>query len=203
MALLTRRTLGAAAFGVLFAASLAAAQAPDVVRIRGTIDKVDGQMLTIKARDGASFSVKVADNGPVRDIVKASLTDIQAGSYLAITAMPQPDGSQKAVAILVFPPGPRPPDGFSQWDLKPGSTMTNATVDSTAAAVDGQKLTVKYKDGEKIIVVPPDAEITTFKPGKMAEVKAGEKIMIFAAKKQPDGTFEAPNIAVGDYGVWR
>lgn len=202
MTSLIRGTLGAAAFGMAFAGSIATAQTPDVLRIRGTIDKVDGQMLTI-GQNGASYTVKVADNGPVREIVKSSLSDIKEGSYLAITAMPQPDGSQKAVAILVFPAGPKPPDGFSQWDFKPGSTMTNATVDTTAAGVDGQKLTVKYKDGEKTIVVPADAEITTFKPSAMANVKAGEKIMIFAAKKQPDGSYEAPNIAVGDYGVWR
>ncbi len=213
MTFMTRRTAGAAAFVLLLSASLPVAQAqqmappggapPPPKRFRGTIEKVDGQMLTIKEPDGISYMVKVADNGPVRDIVKSSLADIQPGTYLAITAMPQPDGSQKAVAILVFPPGPKPPDGFSQWDFKPGSTMTNATVDTTAAGVDGQKLTVKYKDGEKTIIVPADAEITTSKPSTMAGVKAGEKIMIFAAKKQPDGTYEAPNIAVGDYGVWR
>ena len=196
--------MGASTFAALLATSFAAAQAPDVARVRGTIDKVDGHMLTIKVLNGTTFMVKVADNGPVRNIVKSSLSDIQVGSYLAITAMPQPDGSQKAVAILVFPAaGPKPPDGFSQWDFKPGSTMTNATVDTTAAGVDGQKLSVKYKDGEKTIIVSADTEITTFKPGTMADVKAGEKIMIFAAKKQPDGTYEAPNVAVGDYGVWR
>jgi outer membrane lipoprotein SlyB len=207
MTTMARRMVGAAAVGVLFATSVALAQAPapqtPPVRIRGTIEKVDGQMLNIKAKDGATMMVKVADNGPVRNIVKASLADIQAGSYLAITAMPQPDGSQKAVAILIFPAGPKPPDGFSNWDFMPGSTMTNATVDNTVASVDGQKLVVKYKDGEKTVVVPPNAEITTFKAATMADVKPGEKIFIFAAKKLPDGGLEAPNIAVGDYGVWR
>ena len=207
MTKMTRRMLGAAAVGVLFATSIALAQAPapptPPVRIRGTIEKVDGQMLTIKAKDGATMMVKVADNGPVRNIVKASLADIKAGSYLAITAMPQPDGSQKAVAILIFPAGPKPPDGFSNWDFMPGSTMTNATVDNQVTSVDGQKLVVKYKDGEKTIVVPPNAEITTFKAATMADIKPGQKIFIFAAKKMPDGGLEAPNISVGDYGVWR
>jgi outer membrane lipoprotein SlyB len=207
MTTMARRMVGAAAVGVLFTTSVALAQAPapqtPPVRIRGTIEKVDGQMLNIKAKDGATMMVKVADNGPVRNIVKASLADIQAGSYLAITAMPQPDGSQKAVAILIFPAGPKPPDGFSNWDFMPGSTMTNATVDNTVTSVDGQKLVVKYKDGEKTVVVPPNAEITTFQAATMADVKPGEKIFIFAAKKLPDGGLEAPNIAVGDYGVWR
>jgi len=203
MTMMTRRTLGASALALLVAASTATAQAPGVVRVRGTIEKVDGQMLTVKAKDGSAMTIKVADNGPVRNIVKASLADIQAGSYLAITAMPQPDGSQKAVAILIFPAGPKPPDGFSNWDFMPGSTMTNATVDNQVASVDGQKLVVKYKDGEKTIIVPPNAEITTFKAATMADVKPGQKIFIFAAKKLPDGGLEAPNIAFGDYGVWR
>jgi len=203
MTVLTRRTLGASAVALLLAGTFATAQAPQVARVRGTIEKVDSRTLTVKLQNGDTMMVKVADNGPVRTIVKASLADIVVGSFLAITAMPQPDGSQKAVAILIFPPGPRPPDGFSQWDFRAGSTMTNATVDNSVTGVDGQKLVVKYKDGEKNIVVPPDAEITTYKPATMADVKAGEKIFVFAAKKQPDGTFEAPNIAVGDYGVWR
>ena len=189
MTTMTRRMLGAAAVGVLFATSIALAQAPapapptPPVRIRGTIEKVDGQMLTIKAKDGATMMVKVADNGPVRNIVKASLADIQAGSYLAITAMPQPDGSQKAVAILIFPAGPKPPDGFSNWDFMPGSTMTNATVDNPVTSVDGQKLVVKYKDGEKTIVVPPNAEITTYQGGDNGRCQAGPKDLHLRCKE--------------------
>lgn len=209
----TRRILGAGTAALLFAVSAAAAQAqqmappggspPPVLRVRGTIEKVDGQVLGIKMQNGTSVTVKVADNGPVRQIVKSSLSDIRNGSFLAITAMPQPDGSQKAIAILVFPEGPKPPDGFSQWDFKPGSTMTNATVDTTAAGVDGQKLTVKYKDGEKKIIVPPSAEIVTTKKASAADLKPGQKIFIYAAKKLPDGTLQAPNVSFGDYGVWR
>ena len=118
--------------------------------------------------------------------------------------MPQPDGSQKAVAILIFPePARAPATAFQLWDFMPNSTMTNATVDNTVTSVDGQKLVVKYKDGEKTVVVPPNAEIATFKAATMADVKPGEKIFIAAAKKLPDGGLEAPNIAFGDYGVWR
>ena len=94
------------------------------------------------------MKIKLADNAPVNEVVKAPLSDIKEGSYLAITASPQPDGSQKATAILIFPPGVHPPEGFSNWDL-PNSTMTNATVASQAAGVDGQTLTVTYKEGEK------------------------------------------------------
>jgi hypothetical protein len=200
-----RRIMGAgAAFALLFAASAAVAQAPDVVRVRGTIQSVDGQMMSVTTRDGATINVKLADNGPVRTVVKASLADIKPGSYVAVTGVPQPDGSQKAVAILIFPEAMRGvAEGFSKWDLTPNSSMTNATVDSTVASVDGQILVLKYKDGEQKIVVPADAQIVTYAPATMADVKPGEKILVVAAKKQPDGTALAPNISIGDYGVWR
>ena len=104
--------------------------------------------------------------------------------------------------MLIFPPNVHPSEGFSNWDL-PNSTMTNATVASQAAGVDGQTLTVTYKDGEKKIIVPPSAEIVTYKKASVADLKPGQKIFVFAAKKLPDGVLEAPNISFGDYGVWR
>jgi hypothetical protein len=176
--------------------------APPTVRVRATIASIDGSVLTVKGRDGAEMKLKLADNGPVNEIVKAPVSDIKEGSYLAITASPQPDGSQKAMAILIFPPNVHPPEGFSTWDL-PNTTMTNATVANQVAAADGQTLTVKYKDGEKKIIVPPNAEIITYKKASVTDLKPGQKIFIFAAKKLPDGTLEAPNVSFGDYGVWR
>jgi len=196
------KTVIASAFALLLAASMAAAQQPPV-RIRATIESVDGQMLTVKGRDGAMMKVKVADTAPVNEVVKASLSDIKEGSYLAITAMPQPDGSQKAIAILIFPQGVHPPEGFNPWDYSPNSTMTNATVADEVTGVDGTTLNVKYKDGEKKIVVPPNAEIVTTQKAAVAALKAGQRIFVFAAKSQPDGTLEAPAVAFGDYGVWR
>jgi hypothetical protein len=176
--------------------------APPTVRVRAAISSIDGGILTIKSRDGAEMKLKLADNAPVNEVVKAPLSDIKEGSYLAITAAPQPDGSQKAMAILIFPPNVHPAEGFSNWDL-PNSTMTNATVAKQVASVDGPTLTVTYKDGEKKIIVPSSAEIVTYKKATSADLKSGQKIFIFAAKKLPDGTLEAPNIAFGDYGVWR
>jgi len=202
MAMMTPRMAGASAIAFLFTISMVAAQAPASVRVRATIAIVEGGTLTAKARDGTEIKIKLADNAPVNEVVKAPLSDIKEGSYLAITASPQPDGSQNAMAILIFPPSVHPPEGFSNWDL-PNSTMTNATVASQAAGVDGQTLTVTYKDGEKKIIVPPNAEIITYKKASMADLKPGEKIFIFAAKKLPDGILEAPNISFGDHGVWR
>ena len=200
---MTRRLAAAGAVAALFAGSFAAAQAPQVVRVRATIQSVDGQMLTVKMRDGAEMKVKLADNAPVNEVVKVARSDIKQGSYLAITATPQPDGSQKAVAILIFPPNVHPAEGFHPWDLSPNSTMTNATVANEVTGSSGETLTVKYKDGEKTIIVEDNTEIVTTKKATPAAFKAGQKIFVFAAKKQPDGTLLAPNVAFGDYGVWR
>jgi hypothetical protein len=204
MTLLTRRTLGASALAALFATSFAAAQAPETVRVRATIEKVDGLTLDTKARDGAALKIKLADNAPIRQVVKASLADIKEGSFIAVTGMPQSDGSQKAVAILIFPEALRGTgEGYRPWDLMPDSKMTNATVGSEVVSSDGKTLVLKYKDGEQKVAVLPSTEITAYAPATIADVKPGEKIFIPAAKKLPDGTLEAPQLAFGDYGVWR
>jgi hypothetical protein len=200
----TRRMLGATAFAALFAASLAAAQAPQMVRVRATIESVNGQTLDVKARDGATMKVQLAPNAPVNQVVKAAVSDIKQGDYIAITAMPQPDGSQKAVAILIFPAAMRGVgEGHRPWDLNPGSTMTNATVASEVTGVSGETINVTYKGGDKKVVVPADAQIVAYKKATAADLKPGEKIFVAGAKKLPDGTLEAPNVAFGDYGVWR
>jgi len=126
-----------------------AQQAPAPMRVRGQIEKVDGNTLTVKARDGATMAVNVPDNVRVTGLVKASLADIKPNSYIGVTAMPQPDGSQKAIAIHIFTEAQRGTgEGHRPWDLRPGSTMTNAAVETTAAS-DGQVLTVKYKSADK------------------------------------------------------
>ncbi|MGB6653485.1 MAG: DUF5666 domain-containing protein [Xanthobacteraceae bacterium] len=192
------------AFALVFGASIAAAQAPQIVRVRATIVSVDGAMLTAKARDGAEMKIKLTDNAPVNEVVKASLADIKPNSFVAVTGMPQPDGSQKAVAVVIFPEAMRGVgEGHRPWDYGSNSTMTNATVDNEVTGVNGQTLTVKYKDGEQKIVVTPTTEITTFAKKSAADLKPGQKIFIPGAKKVPDGTLEAPNVAFGDYGVWR
>jgi len=204
MTMMTRRTLGASAVVLVFAASFAAAQAPQMVRVRATLEDVSVPMLTAKSRDGAEMKIKLADNAPVNEVVKASLADIKADSYIAVTAMPQPDGTQKAVAILIFPEAMRGVgEGHRPWDLEPNSTMTNATVAEQVAGTDGQTVTVKYKDGDKKILVTPATIIVTYKKAAASDLKAGQKIFVAAAKKLDDGTLEAPNVAYGDVGVWR
>jgi hypothetical protein len=204
MTMMTRGALGASAVALLFAASFAAAQAPQMVRVRATLEDVSVPMLTAKSRDGAEMKIKLADNAPVNEVVPMSLADIKDNSYIAVTAMPQPDGTQKAVAILIFPEAMRGvAEGFRPWDLEPNSTMTNATVAEQVKSTDGQTITVKYKDGDKKVLVTPATIIVTYKKAAVSDLKAGQKIFVAAAKKLDDGTLEAPNVAYGDVGVWR
>jgi hypothetical protein len=205
MTTMTRRMMGAAAIGILFATSVALAQAPQTppVRIRGTIEKVDGSMLTVKARDGNTMQVKLADNARVTAMVKATLADIVVGSFIGVTALPQPDGSQKAIGLHIFMDAQKGvvPARFSPWDREPGSTMTNANVESTVASVDGQTIMVKYPDGEKKVVVPPNTPVVKFEPGSAADLKPGAQFIIMAAQKADDGSLTTPAINVGRDGA--
>jgi hypothetical protein len=186
----------------VLASSAWAQQPPAPTRIRGTIDAVDGKTLSIKTREGTDVKVNMTDDLTVIGIAKSSLSEIKQGSYIGVSAMPQPDGSQKAIAIHIFMESQRgAAEGFRPWDLRPNSTMTNATVAQTVASVDGQVIEVKYKDGEKKVVVPPDAAIVAFAAGDKAEVKPGAKIIIFGAVKKDDGSLETNRIGVGRDGI--
>jgi Domain of unknown function (DUF5666) len=197
MSRITRRAAGALGLAFILAASASFAQAPPV-RVRGTIAKVDGQTLMVKSREGADVTVKLADNGVVIAIVKAALSDVKPGSFVGVTALPEQDGSWRAVEVHIFPESMRGTgEGDRSHDLMPKSTMTNATVDQTVKAVDGQVLTLKFKGGEKKIVVTADTVIVTYTPGDKSELKPGANIAIAAATKKPDGTYEAARVNVG------
>ncbi|HWS07087.1 MAG TPA: hypothetical protein VN362_04600 [Xanthobacteraceae bacterium] len=196
-----RKMILSAAF--VIAATAALAQAPaDMVRVRGTVQSVDGSMLTVKSRDGADLKIKLADNAVIRTVTGKTVADVKQGLFVGITAMPQPDGTQKAVEIHIFPEAARGTgEGHRPWDLMPGSTMTNANVDSEVAISDGKKLVLKYKDGDKTFIVPDNVKVVMFAPGTATDVKPGAKIFIVAAKKMPDGTLEAPGATVSSGGV--
>jgi len=182
--------------------SVAPAQQPPTVRIRGTIEAVDGAMLSIKSRDGADYKVRMTENATVFGVVKTALTEIKPGSYIGVSAMPEPDGVQKALAVHIFPENQRgAAEGFRPWDLRAGSTMTNATVAETVKGTDGQNIMVKYKDGEKKVVVPPETPVVTFVAGDKSDVKPGAQIIIFGAVKKDDGMLEANRINVGRDGI--
>jgi hypothetical protein len=182
--------------------SWAWAQQPPTVRIRGTIEAVDGPLLTVKSREGTDMKVRVTDNVAVFGVAKIAMSEIKPGSYIGVTAMPEPDGTQKAVAVHIFPENQRGvAEGFRPWDLRPGSTMTNATVAERVAGTAGDKILVKYKDGEKNVVVPPETPIVTFLVGDKSELKPGAKIIIFGAVQKEDGTLEANRVNVGRDGI--
>ena len=185
----------------IFATSAFAQQAP-MVRIRGAIEAVDGNVLSIKSRDGSDVKVRMTDNVAVFAVVKTELSQIKEGSYIGVTAMPEPDGVQKAIAVHIFPENQRgAAEGFRPWDLHANSTMTNATVAETVKGSEGQSILVKYKDGEKKVVVPPDTPIVTFVTSDKSEVKPGAKIIIFGAAKKEDGMLEANRVNVGRDGI--
>jgi Domain of unknown function (DUF5666) len=199
---LTPRVLAASLVAASLFATAASAQAPATVRIRGAIEAVDGPVLTVKSREGAEMKVRITDNVVVIGIAKSSLADIKPNSYIGVSGMPQDDGSQKALAIHIFPEAQRGTgEGFRAWDLRPNSTMTNATVAETVAGTDGQNITVKYKDGEKKVVVGADTPIVSFVTGDKAELKPGAKVIIFGATKKDDGTLETNRVGVGIDGI--
>jgi hypothetical protein len=183
-------------------ATEASAQQPPTVRIRGTIEAVDLPMLSIKSREGADMKVRVTDNVAVFGVARTELSEIKEGSYIGVTGMPQPDGTQKAVAVHIFPENQRgAAEGFRPWDQRPNSTMTNATVAQTVKGTDGQNILVKYKDGEKKVLGPEGTPIVTFVAGDKSELKPGAKIIIFGAVKKDDGTLEANRVNVGRDGI--
>jgi outer membrane lipoprotein SlyB len=201
MAWVTRSVLSGIALAAL-ASSSAFAQQPQGQRVRGTIEKVDGNTLSVKARDGATLAVALTSNVQVVGVVKASLADIKEGSYIGSGAMPQADGSQKAVEVHIFAESQRGTgDGHRPWAGAPNGTMTNGSVATTVSGVDGPTITIKYKDGEKKLIVPPGTPIVRYELGEKSELKPGASITILNAVKKPDGTFEAARINVGRDGV--
>jgi hypothetical protein len=177
-----------------------AAQQAQTQRVVGSITAVDGPTLVVRTKDG-EVKVNVTENVAVFGVVKATVADIKKGSFIGVGAMPQPDGSQKAIRVMIFAESQRGTgEGHRPW-TQPGSTMTNATVDTTVSSVDGQVLTVKYRDGEKKIIVPPGLAIQQYMPGDKGELKPGANILIVGATKKPDGTLEASRVNVGRDGV--
>src|ERR1700685_4395782 len=183
-------------------ATTALAQAPQTMRLRGVIEKVDGNTVTAKSDKGDALTLNLADKMLVVAVVKASLADIKDGDFIGSGAMPQPDGSQKAIEVHIFAESMRGTgEGFRPWDGAPNSTMTNGTVGATVTGVDGPVVTVKYKDGDKKIIVGPDVPIVRSEVPFKSAVKPGGAFTVVAATKQPDGSFNISRINVGRDGV--
>ena len=192
-----------AGLGLLPLASAAWAQQPPSVRIRGTIEKVDGNVLAVKSGDGAQIKLMLADNASIIAVVKAALSEIKEGTFLGSAAIPQADGSQKAVEVHIFPEQMRGTgEGHRPYPPVANGTMTNGTASgATVAGVDGSTITVKYKDGEKKIIVGPDVPILRYEIGGRNDLKPGARFTVLAATRKPDGTFETSRINVGRDGA--
>jgi hypothetical protein len=196
--------IGAACAALLACTAAFAQDKP--MRVRGTVEQIDGAVMTVKSREGDTLKIKLADEGKVVALVKASLADIKPNSFVGSTAMPQPDGTWKAIEVHIFPEEMRGTgEGDRPYDYKPQSTMTNGTVNGltkttmtgTVASEEGATLTLNYKDGSKKIDVTPQTVIVSYMPGNREELKPGASIYIPAATRQADGTLLTPRVNVG------
>jgi ABC-type enterochelin transport system substrate-binding protein len=179
-----------------------AAWAKETVRLRATIEKADGSAFLVKDRAGVEHKVVLSEKPLFVAMERASMADIKPGMFVGSTAMPQADGSLLAVEVHIFPESMRGTgEGHRPWDLKPQSTMTNANVETSVSGVDGRTLTVKYKDGEKKIVVAPDTVVVTYAPGDAKELTSGVQIFLAAAEKQSDGSLKTARITYGRNGL--
>src|SRR5712672_2117321 len=199
MHMMNRRMLAGAA--LLAAISVSSAFAQQTVRVRGAVEKVDGNTLSVKGDDGAVVTLTLTSDATVVGVVKATLADVKEGSFVGSAAMPQPDGSQKALEVHIFPETMRGTGEGHRPFTVPNSTMTNGTVGDMVKASDGQSLTVKYKGGEKKIVVPPGVPIVRYEIADRSALKPGAHVTATSAVKKPDGTLEAARINVGRDGL--
>lgn len=199
MSIMMRRALAALSFALICSALPASAQ--EITRIRGTIERIEGPVYVIKNREGAELKLTLTDNPLFVAIAPSTMADIKPGMFVGSAGMMQSDGTQKAIEVHIFPESMRGTgEGHYDWDIKPQSKMTNGNVEQSVAGVDGPVLSVKYKDGEKKLLVTPETVVVTYVPGNKDEVKPGTKVFI-AAKKQADGTFQAPRITYGRNGA--
>jgi hypothetical protein len=195
--------VAAVAVAVL-AVSSALAQKPQTQVVKGKIAAVEGSTVVVDQAKGGQAKVRMTEKAVIMTVGKANLSDIKVGSYVGVGAMPQADGSQKAIRVMIFPEMQRGTnEGHYPWNApiaKPGSTMTNATVDTTVAGVDGQILTVKYKDGTQKIIIGPDANILSNIPGSAGDLKPGANITIPAAEVNADGSLQTARVNIGRDG---
>ncbi|HEY0851510.1 MAG TPA: hypothetical protein VGD96_16450 [Bradyrhizobium sp.] len=178
-----------------------AQQSPTPSRVRGTIEAVNGDVLAVKSRGGEDYSLRMTPDVRVAGITRIALSDVKVGSFIGATTVPGPDGAQNAVEVHVFPEEMRGTgEGSRPWDLRPNSSMTNATVAESVVSNDGHTLLVKYKGGEKKVQVSPETPVVTYVPADKSELKPGAKVIAFT-KKLPDGSFETNRVSVGRDGL--
>jgi hypothetical protein len=173
--------------------------APTTMRVTGTIEAADANSITVRALEGGGTNkVTLTPDAKVFGVSTTTLAEVKPGAFIGVGATPNADGSQRAIRVTVFAESQRGlGEGFRPWDRAPHGTMTNATVAETVKGVDGQVLTVKYKGGDKRIVVPPDARILAYSVGDRSELKVGAHVAVLRAKRKLDGSWEADRVNVG------
>lgn len=190
-------TLAAAALAWGIAITAAPAQQP-ADRIAGTVESFDGHVLAVKSEQLGEVKISLADNTMLLGVAKATVADIKANDYIGVGALPQADGSQRAIQIIIFTEQQRGVgEGHYPWQAHPNNTMTNGAVDETVASVDGPVLMVKYKGGQQKIVVPPEAVIRAYVVGDKSELKPGARVAVLRVVKKPDGSLEASRVNIG------
>jgi hypothetical protein len=174
-------------------------QVEQTTRVVGTVERIDGANLVIKTTQSEKV-VNVSADAPVFALIKATLSDVKPGTFIGVGATPQSDDSQRAIRVVIFPESMRGlGEGHRPWD-RPNTTMTNATVDTTVTSIEGQLLTVRYKGGEKKILIGPDAAILTYVAAERSEIKPGASVAVNGVVKA-GGAVEARRIVVGRGGV--
>jgi hypothetical protein len=195
------RSLSAVAMVAASTIYAIAQQPPSPSRVRGTIEAVDGDVLAVKSRAGEDVKLRMTGDIRIVGIIKIALSDIKVGSFIGTTTVPGPDGANNAVEVHVFPEDMRGTgEGSRPYDLKPNSSMTNATVEQAVVGNDGHILNIKYKDGEKKVVVSAETPVVTYVPADKSDLKPGAKVIAFM-KKLPDGSFETNRVSVGRDGL--
>ncbi|WJH40548.1 hypothetical protein N7E02_07975 [Aliirhizobium terrae] len=177
------------------------AHAADQVRVRGTVESLDGSTLSVKTREGTDAKIMLKDGWKISSVAKASVNDIKEGDFVGIASLPTADGGNGALEVLIFPAAMKGTgEGSYAWDLKPNSSMTNATVANAVKSVDGHTLTVTYKGGEKKISIPEGTPVVTFAPAEVADLKNGATVFI-PSEKASDGSISTSRVVVGTNGV--
>ncbi|MBW9091836.1 hypothetical protein JNB91_29095 [Rhizobium wenxiniae] len=188
--------------GMLIAAPIGfSAHAADQIRVRGTVESLDGSTLSVKTREGTDAKIMLKDGWKVSSVAKASVNDIKEGDFVGIASLPTADGGNGALEVLIFPAAMKGTgEGSYAWDLKPNSSMTNATVANAVKSVDGHTLTLTYKGGEKKISIPEDTPVVTFAPAEVADLKSGATVFV-PSEKASDGSISTSRVVVGANGV--
>jgi hypothetical protein len=193
------RFVAAALITIFSAVAFAQAPANPPVRIRGTVEKIEGQMLTVKTASGP-MTVKLADNFMVMGVARAGIADIASGKFIGTTTVGERDGALVALEVHIFPDNMRGTgEGHYDWDLRPSSKMTNANVANVTSMGKDRVLSVQYKGGEKKVLVPENAVVVAFTPTEKSELKPGAPVFV-VSQRQPDGSLAAPRVNVGLHG---